>query len=202
MTEAFVEFLRRWGEMGPGAVAVLAAVFLVTGLIPIPRTFFCLGSGVVFGLSSIPVILPATTLSAMLGFLLARYLFADRLRRMIAHKPKVLSIMNAVDAEGWRIVALCRFASPLPSMVQTYAFGLTRIGLWPYTIATFLFTLPQVVLYVYLGAIGKAALLEQSHSPAAIALMLAGAATFLAVIVLIARRVRARVFPGEASPRT
>ena len=41
-------------------------------------------------------------------------------------------------------------------------FGLTRIPLWPYTWATFVFTIPQIILYAYLGAIGKAALLGEA----------------------------------------
>jgi uncharacterized membrane protein YdjX (TVP38/TMEM64 family) len=65
-----------------------------------------------------------------------------------------------VDEEGWRVVALLRFASPLPNAVQNYVFGLTRIGFLPFAITTFLFTIPQVMLYVYLGSTGRALLDE------------------------------------------
>ena len=86
--------------------------------------------------------------------------------------------MNAVNAEGWRIVALCRLASPIPSTIQNAIFGLTRIELWPYLWATFLFTIPQTILYVYLGAIGKAALLGESEG-VNLGVMIAGGLTFL-----------------------
>ena len=107
--------------------------------------------------------------------------------------------MNAVNAEGWRIVALCRLASPIPSTIQNAIFGLTRIALWPYTWATFVFTIPQIILYVYLGAIGKAALLGESGG-VNLGVMIAGGLTFLVVVLLITRRVRASMRNLESRP--
>jgi uncharacterized membrane protein YdjX (TVP38/TMEM64 family) len=61
-------------------------------------------------------------------------------------------------------VALLRFASPVPNAVQNYVFGLTRIGFLPFAITMFLFTIPQVMLYVYLGSAGRAVLLVENLS--------------------------------------
>ena len=203
MTETLVEFLRRWGELSPTSAAVLALVFVANGVVPIPRTFLTLAAGVVYGMAAIPIIIPATTAGAVIAFLLARYLFARRLWDYVDGKRKLTAVMNAVDAEGWRIVALCRVASPIPSMIQSMIFGLTRIPLWPYTWATFLFTIPQIILYAYLGAIGKAALLGESGG-VNLGVMIAGGVTFLIVIALITRRVRSgmREMEARASPNT
>jgi uncharacterized membrane protein YdjX (TVP38/TMEM64 family) len=190
ITQLLVDFLRRWGELSPTSAAVLALVFIVGGMVPIPRTFLTLAAGVVFGVAAIPIVIPSTTVGCLIAFLLARYLFAARLWRFVERKPKLLAVMNAVNAEGWRIVALCRLASPIPSMVQSALFGLTRIGLWPYTWSTFLFTIPQIILYTYLGAVGKAALLGESQG-VNLGVMIAGGLTFLAVVLMITRRVRA-----------
>ncbi len=168
---------------------MLALVFVAGGLVPVPRTFMSLAAGVVFGMAAVPVIMPSTTLGSLIAFLLARYLFAARLWRWVERKPKALAIMNAVNAEGWRIVGLCRLASPIPSTIQNAIFGLTRIELWPYLWATFLFTIPQTLLYVYLGAVGKAALLGESGG-VNLGVMIAGGLTFLGVVLLITRRVR------------
>jgi uncharacterized membrane protein YdjX (TVP38/TMEM64 family) len=189
VTQALVDFLRRWGELDPTSAAVLAALFIAGGLVPVPRTFMSLAAGVVFGMAAVPVIMPSTTLGSLIAFLLARYLFAARLWDWVERKPKALAIMNAVNAEGWRIVGLCRLASPIPSTIQNAIFGLTRIELWPYLWATFLFTIPQTLLYVYLGAVGKAALLGES-SGVNLGVMLAGGLTFLGVVLMITRRVR------------
>jgi uncharacterized membrane protein YdjX (TVP38/TMEM64 family) len=190
LTETLVEFLRRWGELGPTSVAVLALVFIVGGLVPVPRTFLTLAAGVVYGMAAVPVIIPATTVGCLIAFFIARYLFADRLWRKLQGKPKLVAIMNAVEVEGWRIVALCRLASPIPSTVQSATFGLTRIGVWTYTWSTFVFTIPQILLYTYLGSIGKAALLGETGS-VNLGVMAAGGVTFLIVVLVITRRVRA-----------
>ena len=109
MTEALVEFLRRWGELSPTSAAVLALVFIAGGLVPVPRTFLTLAAGVVYGMAAIPIIMPATTAGCLIAFLLARYLFAQRLWRFVERKPKLTAIMNAVDAEragaSWRCAA-------------------------------------------------------------------------------------------------
>ena len=189
ITQALVDFLRRWGELDPSSAAVLALLFVAGGLVPVPRTFMSLAAGVVFGMAAVPVIMPATTLGSLMAFLLARHLFAERLRGWVERKPRALAIMNAVNVEGWRIVGLCRLASPIPSTIQNAIFGLTRIELWPYLWATFLFTIPQTLLYVYLGAVGKAALLGESGG-VNLGVMIAGGSTFLGVVLLITRRVR------------
>jgi uncharacterized membrane protein YdjX (TVP38/TMEM64 family) len=190
ITQTLVEFLRRWGELSPTSAAVLALVFVAGGLVPVPRTFLTLAAGVVYGMSAIPIIIPAIGAGCLFAFLLARYLFADALWRFVERKPKLLAIMNAVNAEGWRIIALCRLASPIPSTVQNALFGLTRIDVWTYLWATVVFSIPQIILYSYLGAVGKAALLGESEG-INLGIMAAGGVTFLIMILLITRRVRA-----------
>jgi len=188
------------GELGPTSAAVLALVFIAGGLVPVPRTFLTLAAGVVYGMASVPVVIPATTIGCLIAFLLARYLFAGRLWRALQDKPKLMAVMNAVEVEGWRIVALCRLASPIPSTIQSALFALTRIGLWPYTWATFVFTIPQILLYVYLGSIGKAALLGETTS-INLGVMAAGGVTFLIVLLVITRRVRASMRELEQGAR-
>jgi uncharacterized membrane protein YdjX (TVP38/TMEM64 family) len=190
LTETLVEFLRRWGELSPTSAAVLALAFVVGGLVPVPRTFLTLAAGVVYGMAAVPIIMPATTVGCLIAFFIARYLFAGWLWRTIQSRRKLVAIMHAVEAEGWRIVALCRLASPIPSTVQNALCGLTRIPVWPYTWATFVFTIPQIVLYTYLGSIGKAALLGETES-LNLGIMAAGGLTFLVVVLMITRRVRA-----------
>src|SRR5262245_51877010 len=158
ITQALIDFLRRWGELGLVSGSVLALVFVIGGLVPFPRAFMSVAAGVVYGMAAVPIIMPATTLGSVIAFLVARYLFAERLWRWVQQRPKLVPVMDAVDAEGWHIVALCRVASPIPSTIQSALFGLTRIGLWPYTWASFVFSIPPVAIYVYLGAIGNAAL--------------------------------------------
>ena len=96
--------------------------------------------------------------------------------------------MEAIDSESWRIVGLLRFGSPVPTMVQNYLFGLTRIGLLPFTAASFVFTIPQVCLYTYLGETGRVVLLDDTSSTLSRALMGIGALTLATTVILVARK--------------
>lgn len=201
MTEPLIEWLRSWGDLSPASWLVLALVFLVASFIFFPRTFLCLGVGALYGLPAVLIILPSTTLGGVLAFLTARYLFADRLQRRVDRYPKLRAIADAIDSESWRVVALFRLASPVPNSVQNYFFGLTRIGLWPYTLATLVFTIPQTFLYVYIGAIGRSALIEDSSAPLSRGLMVAGILCLAATAFLIWRKAQAALEALAVTPR-
>lgn len=188
-TEHLLHWFQAWGELTPVTSLGLAAVFIVASL-GIPRVLLSIGAGAVFGPWSLAIIQPSATIGAVIAFLAARHLIADRLRHRFAGKPAIHAIANAIDGEGWRIVALLRLASPAPGPVANYAFGLTRIGFWPYTIATFIFTLPQTVLYVYVGVSGRAALIEDTGSPLKLGIMIAGLVSLAAVTFLVSRKAR------------
>jgi len=96
------------------------------------------------------------TLGATLAFLLARYLAADWVARKAGGLLKRL--IEGVDAEGWRFVALVRLVPLFPFNLSNYALGLTRIPLQHYVIATLLFMVPGVVAYTWLGHAGRGAL--------------------------------------------
>lgn len=192
MTDTIVDILRKWGEFDLSSISVLVIIFVVGAVVvPVPRTALCIASGAVFGLPAIPIILPSTTLGAIIAFLLARYLFAQRLQRTVYRRPKLRAVLEAVDDLGWRVVALLRFAGPVPDILQNFILGLTRIKLWPFVAATFIFTIPQICLYVYLGALGKEILLERTLSPLSLGLACIAALTMCAIAILIARRARA-----------
>jgi uncharacterized membrane protein YdjX (TVP38/TMEM64 family) len=193
MTDIFIHWLQSWSHLNFASFAALALVFVVSGVMLIPRTFLCLAAGSIFGPAAIPVILPSTTAAAMIAFLLARYVFRDRLQRTLDRRPNLRAIADAIDSESWRVVGLLRLGSPIPTAVQSYFFGLTRIGFWPFTFATFVFTLPQIVLYVYLGAAGRAVLLDEESGALRTLLPVIGVVTLATVTFLVARKARAAV---------
>jgi uncharacterized membrane protein YdjX (TVP38/TMEM64 family) len=78
----------------------------------------------------------------------------------------------------------------VPNAVQNYVFGLTRIGFVPFAVTTFIFSIPQVVLYVYLGSAGRAVLLDESLSALNRVVLGAGLVSILVAALLIVRRVR------------
>jgi uncharacterized membrane protein YdjX (TVP38/TMEM64 family) len=200
MTEHLIEWLRNWGELSRTSTAVLVLVFFFASFILFPRTFLYLGVGGLYGLPAAPILLVSTTLGGVLAFLFARFLFAEPVRRGIARYPYLPAIANAIDGESWRIVALLRFASPIPSSIQNYFFGLTRIRLWPYTAATFIFSAPQTVFYLHLGATGRSILVEDSSTPLSSILMGIGALCMATIIYLVWRKARTALSALPANP--
>jgi uncharacterized membrane protein YdjX (TVP38/TMEM64 family) len=189
-SETIVRWLESFGQLDAGAAAVLAAVFIVAAFVPMPRTFLVLGAGAAFGLQALWVIVPATTLGCILAFLLARGLLRRWVERQTGRKPLWRVLAQAIDDEGWRIAALMRFWGPAPNCVQNYLFGLTHIGLVPYALITLVFTLPQIALYTWIGASGRAILLDNGELPFSPWLMGIAAAVVLTIVFLVSRRIR------------
>jgi uncharacterized membrane protein YdjX (TVP38/TMEM64 family) len=192
-----VEWLRSFGALSLFSGMMVAIVFAVAAFVFVPRTFLTLGVGGLYGMPVVPVIMIGATVGSVLAFLLARYLAADRVQRWIDRHPSMRVIADAVDAEGWRIVALLRFASPTPSSVQNYVFGVTRIGFWPYLLASIVFTIPQTLFYVYLGSIGRSLLVDDISSPLGTIIALAGAGCLAATGFLIWRKARESLRQAE-----
>jgi len=190
MDHMLVQWIESTGEINVASAAVLVLVFILGGLVLIPRTVLCLAAGVFFGLPAVPIILPSTTIGGVLAFLLARYLLRERLQHELDRRPHLRAIADGIDREGWRLVGLLRFGSPVPTAVQNYLFGLTRIELLPFTLATFFFTIPQVTLYVYLGAAGRAVVLDSQSSALSRILLGIGIVTVTTVVVLVVRSSR------------
>jgi uncharacterized membrane protein YdjX (TVP38/TMEM64 family) len=187
LIEHITTFFQTSHELTPLSFSVLALVFIASGLIILPRILLCVLAGAAYGLVAIPVAAVGTALGALTAFLVARYLAADLVQRLIARKRLLQGISRAVDREGWRIIALMRFGAPVPGALSNYLFGLTKIGWWPYTWSTFVFCIPQIVLFVSLGAAGRAAVLQDSSIVGQVMLAL-GIITCAAIIYLVGRR--------------
>jgi uncharacterized membrane protein YdjX (TVP38/TMEM64 family) len=190
MYDTVMQWLPVGGDLGVNSSMVLSLIFFAASFVLIPRTFLCLGAGASFGLAAVLVILPSTMLGGILAFLSARYFFSERVHVYVDARPRLRSFAAAVDEEGWRVVALLRFASPVPNAVQNYVFGLTRIGFLPFAVTTFVFSIPQIVLYVYLGSAGRAILLDESLSTLNRVLLGIGLVSILVAALLVVRRVR------------
>lgn len=189
-SERIVQWLESFGQLDLPAAVVLAALVVASSFLPVPRTFIVLGAGAAFGLRSLVVILPVAAAASVLAFMLARSVLRSWVERQTEKRAAWQLIAQAVDDEGWRIVALMRFGGPLPNSVQNYLFGLTNIGLLPFALVTFVFTAPQIVFYVYLGASGRALLLDDGSMPLNRVLIAMALVIVLVILSLVSRRIR------------
>jgi uncharacterized membrane protein YdjX (TVP38/TMEM64 family) len=192
-----------------GGLVSLGLICFIGALTFIPRIPACVVGGLFFGLAAFPVTLVGSTFGALLAFLLSRYLLRARVSRLVDRRPTWKVLLDAIDAEGWRLLGMLRLASPVPGSASNYAFGLTGIGVFPYLAATFFGSAPQVFAFVYLGAASRSALNADSVSTAKLLFMLAGCALTLVAVHVTARRVksllgdklRSRSGPAQAEAR-
>ena len=147
------ERLRQWiagyGMWGP--LVYLLVWFLAPPLF-LPGLPITLAGGILFGpFWGVVYTAIGSCGGATLAFLVARYL----VRHWVAHKiagTRLAHLDEKVASQGWEIVAFTRLIPIFPFFLLNYAFGLTRISLKAYVVATFLGMLPVTIAYVYFAA--------------------------------------------------
>lgn len=176
------------GEWGP---VLFIALYVVAAVLLIPGSVLTLGAGALFGLGRGTLVVSlASTLAATCAFLIGRYFARDAVARRIEGNEKFTALDRAVAAEGWKIVLLTRLSPVFPFTLLNYAFGLTRVKVGHYVLASWLGMLPGTLMYVYLGTLARAGAGATERTPTQWALYGAGLAATIAVTVIITRIAR------------
>lgn len=190
------EVLEHVRGLGPWGPPVLIALYVVACVAMVPGSVLTLGAGALFGVvrGTICVSIGAT-LGATAAFLVSRHLARPWVSRRFGGRPGFREIDEAVARDGWRIVALTRLSPVFPFNFLNYAFGLTRVRLVEYVVASWLAMLPGTVMYVWLGAaagsLAAARAAERPKSAGEWALQGIGLAATAAATWWIARHARA-----------
>lgn len=144
---------RRLDELGALAPLVFMGAYAVATVAFVPGLVFTIAGGVLFG----PVLgtvysLTGATAGALLAFLVARYLASDLVARYTGGRLR--KVIVGVEREGWRFVAFTRLVPLFPFNLLNYALGLTRIGILPYAVATYICMAPGAFAYTWVGHAG------------------------------------------------
>ena len=142
--------------LGFWAPVLFVLLYIVSCVAMIPGSVLTLGGGAIFGLveGSIYVSIGAT-LGATAAFLSGRYFARDWVTAKIGAHPTFAALDQAVAAEGWRIVMLTRLCAIFPFFMLNYGYGLTRISLRQYVVATWIGIIPGSTVLVYLGSLAQ-----------------------------------------------
>lgn len=178
----------RLGHWGPLLFIVL---YIAATVLSLPGSPLTLGAGAVFGVvwGSVYVSI-GSTLGATAAFLIGRYLAREAIARRIEGNARFEAIDRAVAAEGWKIVGLTRLSPVFPFALLNYAFGITRVKLSHYLLASWIGMMPGTLLYVYLGSLAQAATGTRTRSTGEWALSGIGLLATLAVTIFVARIAR------------
>ena len=141
-------------QFGPWAPIVFFCAYVLATVLFLPGLLFTLAAGALFGpYVGTLIALVGATVGATIAFLIARYVLADWIA---ARTPaRVQRVIEGVEDEGWRFVAMTRLIPFIPFNALNYALGLTRIRLVSYAIASIIFMAPGAAAYAYLGHAGR-----------------------------------------------
>ena len=147
--ERLRQFVAGYGIWGP---IVYLTIWTLAPPLFLPGLPITLAGGVLFGpfWGTVYTIFGATV-GATLAFLVARYLARDWVAAKIAG-TRLATLDDKVAREGLEIVAFTRLIPIFPFFLLNYAFGLTRIPLLHYILATFFGMIPITAAYVYFSA--------------------------------------------------
>jgi len=182
-------------RLGLWGIGLFAIVYALAAVLFVPGSALTIGAGALYGLGwGFVAVSAGSTLGATAAFLVARYLARDRVERWAARDPRFAAIDGAVGREGWTIVLLTRLSPVFPYNLLNYLYGLTRVRLGPYVLASWIGMMPGTVLYVYLGfagrAVAQAAAGRTARTPAEYAAWTIGLIATLAVTVYVTRLAR------------
>ncbi len=140
--------------LGPWGPIAFITIYILATVLFLPGSLLTLGAGLLFGpfFGSVYVSI-GSTIGATCAFLVGRYLARGWVSKQIEGNEQFKAIDKAVADEGWKIVGLTRLSPIFPFNLLNYAFGLTKVSLRDYCLASWIGMMPGTVMYVYLGSL-------------------------------------------------
>ena len=127
-------------------------------VLALPGITFAVAAGILFGpFMGIFACLTATTLGAMLAFLVGRFFLKESVKPMLEKNKLLKKLLFSEDGKSDMLVLMITRMVPLfPYNLQNFAYGITDIGFWKYSVLTFVFMLPGVSFFT-IGSVGLTA---------------------------------------------
>jgi uncharacterized membrane protein YdjX (TVP38/TMEM64 family) len=132
-------------------------------------------------------------MAALIAFPLARGVLAGRVEELLADRPRLRVVADAINEEGWRMVLLVRISGIVPFGLQNYLLGVTRVRFIPYLLATTVGVLPSILLYAGIGAFGQASIDGSEIGILKLAVLTLSVVSALILVVITARRIRLKL---------
>jgi len=195
MEEWLTAFQHWLADLGPLGYLLFILGYVLATLLFIPGWPLTVGAGFAFGLvAGTAMVSFSSTLGAALAFLIARHIARKPVADWTSRRDSFQAIDKAIGREGWKLIFLLRLSPLIPFNLSNYFYGITAVRFWPSVLASWLGMMPGTILYVYLGAIGRAGLETTANGtergPLQWILLGVGLVSIIAVTVWVARIAR------------
>lgn len=192
--DEWITSFRIWvKELGTLGWIISIFGYALAAFLLIPGALLTITMGIAYGLWGFPIVVIGATIGAGLSFLAGRYLLSGQVDKALGHRPIYKALNEAIKEEGWKVVGLMRFSPAVPFSLQNWLFGVTKVGFFPYILATFFGIMPGTLLYVWIGSIGGSVAGSGDTSTAKIAFLVIGILATLAVTILIGKKAKAKL---------
>lgn len=153
-------FLKEMVQQNLWQAMLIYLVVTVVGcvVLALPGATFALFAGILFGpWLGILNCLVATTLGASAAFLTGRFFLKDSIKPIVQKNRYLKKLLFDSNPKSELVVLMITRLVPLfPYNLQNFAYGITDISFWKYTIYTFIFMFPGVSFFT-IGAAGLTA---------------------------------------------
>lgn len=190
---------------GPWGVVAFIGLFVVVTSALFPESALSIAAGALFGLTAgFAAVVVASFLAAAAQFALARGLLRNRIARILEREPSLAAIQRAALGDETRLQTLLRL-TPLNPASVSYAMGAAGVR-FPGFLLACLGMVPALFLEVYFGYAGKHVARIAGRSARAViahdAMVFAGLAASVVVVVLVSRMARRAVIDAVAETDT
>lgn len=127
----------------------LGFTIIGSSLLALPGLTFAIVASGLFGpwTGSLYCLIGAT-MGAVVSFLLSRYLLKDSVEGLVRKNKKLYNIIFQADLEKEMLVLMITRLLPIfPFNLQNFAYGISNISIGKYTIGTFLFMVPGIIIF-------------------------------------------------------
>jgi len=188
--------------LGTRGVLLFAAVYVAGALLLAPVWLLAVTAGLTYPFwGAFALVSVVSTAAAGLAFWIARRFARERVEDFVGRDPRLSAVDRAVAREGWKVVFLLRLSPLVPYAVSNYLYGATAVAFGPFLLASWIGMMPGTLLYVSIGAAGRAAVgATAARSPAGWVLLGAGLAATVAVTAWIGRAARNELERNRLEP--
>ena len=129
--------------------------YIISVLLILPASWLSLLAGFLYGpyFGSIIVFLSAF-IGASISFLLAKEYFVKKIATIISRFPKIKLLEKIINKGGLKLIILTRLSPLFPFSILNYFYGLNKVSYKDFSIGL-LFIIPGTYLYCALGSLSN-----------------------------------------------
>ena len=152
----FLSWLQSMLTDHPFATGLIYVVLSIIGcvVLALPGVIFAIAAGTLFGaVTGTFLCWLAVTLGAMVSFLVGRYFLKDSLKPKLAQNKQLNNLFfEGAQKSDVYLLAITRLIPIFPYNLQNFAYGITDISFFSYTLYSAIFMVPGTAVYTVASA--------------------------------------------------